>query len=68
MKYLRMDVTKHGRCRPGFLDQQQHIASVVYRQMHEKQQEHLQLSKFLKKTFINSDKQDKYFKLNIIVL
>lgn len=32
---------------PEFLDQQQHIALGVYHQMLEKQQEHLQLSKFL---------------------
>lgn len=32
---------------PEFQGQQQHIALTTYHQMHVKQQEHLQLSKFL---------------------
>lgn len=35
------------RIKPGFLDQQRHTASTAYHQMHEKQREHLRLSKFL---------------------
>lgn len=41
------DQVSEKQIKPGFLDQQRHTASTAYHQMHEKQREHLRLSKFL---------------------